>query len=79
MISQDRVTSDNLKCQPVNHLTAKFDGHRHCGSENMCLLCHVTSHNHVFIELSHFMSETPSQLATILPYLVVIGLVKVEI
>ena len=26
----------------LSHLPAKFDGHRHCGSGDMFLICHVT-------------------------------------
>ena len=48
MILQDYVIEGSCNILSANlsrqvTLQFKFDGHRHCGSENMLLVCHVTS------------------------------------
>ena len=35
--------------------------HKHCDSGDMFLICHVTSHKHMFKGLCEFMDEIPSR------------------
>ena len=39
----------------VCHHPAKFDGHRHCGSGSMFIICFVNSQDHVTKGLCDFM------------------------
>ena len=50
----DPYTYEGLK---VNHHSAKFDGHRHCGSGNiMALVHHVISQDHVIKHSCDYMA-----------------------
>ena len=45
----------------MSHHPAKFDVHRHCGSEDiMALVCHMILQNHVTKGSCDFMDKSPS-------------------
>ena len=44
----------------VSHYLAKFGGHRHHGSGDMFLICHVVLHDHMCKGFFDFMSGSPS-------------------
>ena len=64
----------------VIHHFAMFGGHWSNGSGEMkCLLCHMTSENHVIEVSSIFMSGSSSWYVTTFPSFVAIGTAVVEI
>ena len=42
------------------HYADKFRDHKHCDGGDMFLICHVTSHEHMFKWLCKFMGGTVS-------------------
>ena len=61
-----------------HHHPATFYGHRHCGSGDMFLVCHVISQKHVAIWSFDFMGKRESGQVTILTSFLVIDIVVVE-
>ena len=58
----------------------RFDGHSHCGSEDLTFLIdHVSSRDHLFKRLCDFMGGSFSKYLTILLSLLVISFMIVEI
>ena len=68
-----------LELPVLCHYGDKSCDHKYCSGEDMFLVCHVTSREHMFKGLCEFMGWSPSRWVTILPCLVNIGLVQVEI
>ena len=56
---------------------AMFGGYRHCSSEDVILVCHVISQDHVIKGSCDFAGRSPTSY--ILPSLVALGTVVVEI
>ena len=63
----------------VAHHTAKFGGHKHCGSEDIKVLVYVISKYHVIEVSCDFMGSSPSREVNILRSLVAIGTLVVQI
>ena len=63
----------------VCHHLGKSCEHKHYDSEDMFLICHMTSRKHMFQGLCEFRGGIPSLRVTTVPSLVAIGLVQVEI
>ena len=63
----------------VCHHLGKSCEHKHYDSEDMFLICHMTSRKHMFQGLCELTGGIPSVRGTTFPSLVVIGLVQVEI
>ena len=63
----------------VSQHLANFDGHRHCGSGDMFLICHVTHCDHCLKGCNDFTSGSPSYKVTTMPSLLAIGLAVEEI
>ena len=62
----------------ISHHPAKFDGHRPCRIGDIFFICHVTSYDHMVGGSCDIMVEFPSLQVTILPRLVVTGVMKWE-
>ena len=62
----------------VCHHLGKSCEHKHYDSEDMFLICHMTSRKHMFQGLCEFRGGIPSLRVTTVPSLVAIGLVQVE-
>ena len=59
----------------LSHHSAKVDGHGHCDSgDAMVLLCHAILQGHVTKRLSNSIGRKHARQVTILPSLVVIGI-----
>ena len=59
---------------------ARFDGHSHCGSEDLTFLIdHVSSRDHLFKRLCDFMGRSFSKYVTTLLSLLAISFMIVEI
>ena len=62
-----------LESIKVNYHPAMFGGHKHCGSEDMILVCHMILQDHEIKGSSDYMGKSPPRQITILPSLVAIG------
>ena len=51
----------------LRHYADKSYDHKHCDEGDMFLICHVTSHEHMFKGLCEFMGGSSSRWVTILP------------
>ena len=62
-----------LESIKVNYHPAMFGSHKHRGSEDMILVCHMILQDHEIKGSSDYMGKSPPRQITILPSLVAIG------
>ena len=63
----------------INYCPAKFNGHAHCGSKDMTLMCHVMLQDHVIKGSCDFMGKNQSRQVSIVPCFAAIATLIVEI